>query len=54
MEVEILPGKVITLKEMKNVYKITTNGGQVSHITLAATIRWEWVDFTSVCKAFSI
>ena len=33
------PGKVITLKELQNVYKLTKSGGQVSHITLVATIR---------------
>ena len=30
--------KVVTLKESKNVYRTTKGGGQVSHITLIATI----------------
>ena len=36
---ESTPAKVITLNESKNIYKLSSDGGQVSHITLVATIR---------------
>ena len=38
--------RVVTLKSCDNVYATTEKGGQVSHITLVATIRFERVCIT--------